>query len=67
MERTRGRYPAPPPYENCGGEIGSTHIVKVQSFIRYGNHRYRANFINAKTQKARRVAANVGTALAVAA
>ncbi len=37
-----------------GGETGSTHIVKVQSFIRHGIRRYRANLINAKTNTARR-------------
>jgi len=52
---------------NCGGETGSTHIVKARSFIRYCNHRYRANFITAKTKKATRVAANRNTVIAVAA
>lgn len=48
-----------------GGEIGSTHTVKAQSFIRYCNHRYRAIFINAKQLKARRVAANRNTLIGV--
>ena len=58
-----GAVPGASTRQHYGGEIGSTHTVKAHSFIRHCIRRYRADFINAKNQKARRVAANINTAI----
>ena len=56
MQRTRGRYPAPPPKNSSseffgGGEIASTYVERYSVHpVLY--HRYRAFKLSANTKKA---------------